>query len=366
MLLNKRKVVVAMSGGVDSSVAAALLLEKGYEVIGISLKTHNTKTDESETGSKTCCSVDDLEDARRVCQQLDIPFYPLNYVEEFKKEVMDYFAEEYARGRTPNPCVKCNDKVKFAQLLQETKKLGAYYLATGHYARCEKGPTGKWNLYRGADEKKDQSYFLFNLQQEQLEHVLFPLGDYTKEDVRKVATQYDLKTADKGESQEICFVPKSNYAEVLEKNYPHLTGTSGEFVDPSGQSLGTSKGVYAYTIGQRRGLGVAAGQRQYVTKLDPETHRVVLGTNADLMKNRLLADQLTWVNQDGIYVGMKLGIKIRYHQHVVTGYLNALSNEGAMIDFEESQRAITPGQAVVFYRDDEVLGGGWIKEGVNR
>jgi len=357
-----------MSGGVDSSVAALLLKEQGMEVIGISMKTHETShgSGEGEQQSKqggTCCTAYDINDARRVCQQLDIPFYPINFTEEFEEKVIRYFAEEYSQGRTPNPCVECNSQLKFSALLKKARELGAYYLATGHYATKSRDRNGRYHLMKARDRDKDQSYFLFRLNQEQLEHTLLPLGKYTKEEVREFARSMGLKTADKPESQEICFVPNKDYAQFIEKNLPIYRGQSGNFVDQSGNVLGEHEGIHAYTVGQRRGLGISAGERLYVTDIIPEEKKVVLGSKESLLKKGLIAQEVSWVNREAVISGMTIESKIRYRHKGVVSVLSLINENTVRLDFQEPEGAVTPGQAVVFYQDEEVLGGGWIEKG---
>lgn len=352
-----------MSGGVDSSVAALLLKEQGMEVIGISMKTHDSSPQDHVEG-QGCCSADDINDARRICQQLDIPFYPLNFTEEFQEKVIENFASEYAQGRTPNPCVHCNDQIKFASLLKESRKLGAYYLATGHYAQRSRDRYGKYHILRAKDHAKDQTYFLFGLGQEQLEHVLFPIGKYTKDEVREFAKQAGLKTADKPESQEICFVTGDDYRSFIENELPQYRGVPGNFVDIQGKSLGEHDGVHAYTVGQRRGLGVTSSDRLYVTEIKPEANQVVLGAKEGLLKSGLIAKGVRWVNREQATSGLEVEVKLRYRHPGVTSILRIEDDATIRIEFQNTEGAVTPGQAVVFYHGEELLGGGWIEKGI--
>lgn len=360
---NRKKVVVAMSGGVDSSVAAGLLLEAGYEVIGISMKTHDDPDALPVVAAvkQSCCSVEDIQDARTVCRQLGIPFYAMNFKQAFKVGVMDYFADEYAAGRTPNPCVRCNDRLKFSALLEKAQGLGADFLATGHYVRKVRDQSGRWRLFKSYDLNKDQSYFLFGLNQEQLSHILFPVGHMSKEEVRAQARRLGIRTADKAESQEICFVPDNDYAALIEKRYPQKRGKIGHFRLKDGTILGKHRGTHAYTIGQRRGLGVAAGQRLYVTHIDIETGDVILGKDEDLMGASLTARDLNWIGSPPADDAPYVTAKIRYRHEPCPAQIEVLAGGRATIKFAAPQRAIAPGQAVVFYRDDELLGGGWIE-----
>lgn len=360
-VLSKNLVVVAMSGGVDSSVAALLLKEQGMEVIGISMKTHE---DDTPSASKTCCSAQDIGDARRVCQQLDIPFYPMNFTNEFRERVIEYFGKEYAQGRTPNPCVACNDHLKFSALLKQARQFGAYYLATGHYAQKSRDRYGKYHLLSGKDRAKDQTYFLFGLGQGELEHTLFPIGKYTKEEVREFARSAGLKTAEKPESQEICFVPNNDYASFIEKELPQYGGKPGEMVTADGQVLGEHRGIHAYTIGQRRGLGVSAGDRLYVNEIRPEENEVVLGSRESLLMNGLAANNVRWVNRELASAGMLVEVKTRYRHPGARARLWIITETAVRIDFVGPEGPITPGQAVVFYHGDEVIGGGWIEKGI--
>lgn len=363
--IDQNKVVVAMSGGVDSSVAAALLLEQGYEVIGISMKTHDDPPADAlpvvTTASKSCCSVEDIQDARGVCRQLGIPFYAMNFKQAFKESVMDYFADEYAAGRTPNPCIPCNSHLKFTALLEKARGLGAAYLATGHYVRKEANDQGQWRVLQGYDRQKDQSYFLFGLTQEQLQHILFPVGHMTKAQVRDEARRFGIRTAEKAESQEICFVPDNDYAAVIEKRYPEKRGKAGRFRLRNGTVLGSHRGTHAYTIGQRRGLGVAAGKRLYVTRIDTESGDVTLGEDEELFRSSLAARNLNWIGGTPGENEFQVTAKIRYRHAASPAHVRLLPSGRARIDFQSPQRAIAPGQAVVFYRQDELLGGGWIE-----
>ena len=370
-ILAKNQVVVAMSGGVDSSVAALLLKEQGMDVIGVSMKTHDSP--ESDTASagcssgKTCCSASDINDARRVCQILDIPFYAMDFRDEFQEKVIQNFAREYAQGRTPNPCVQCNDKIKFSLLLNRARQLGAYYLATGHYAQRSRDRNGKYHLLRSRDRDKDQTYFLFGLGQEQLEHTLFPIGKYTKEEVRDFARLAGLKTADKPESQDICFVKNNDYAGFLES---HPEGNllkkadPGLYVDQEGNELGEHRGIHAYTVGQRKGLGIATGERMYVTEIRPETNQVVLGSKENLLMNGLLANEIRWINRDNVFSGIEVEIRLRHRHRGVPAVLSLLDDAKVRADFQTPEGAVTPGQVAVFYHGEEVLGGGWIEKGL--
>jgi tRNA-specific 2-thiouridylase len=371
--LSKKTVVVAMSGGVDSSVAALLLKQQGYDLIGVSMKTHETPESSCETEgdqkparlpAKTCCTASDIQDARRVCQMLDIPFYPLDFQEEFATKVIDYFGKEYSQGRTPNPCVACNNHLKFSELLKYANKMGAYYLATGHYARKVRDDEGHYHLMKSKDRAKDQTYFLFGLHQESLEHILFPLGDLEKSEVRELARQAGFSTAEKPESQEICFVPDGDYAKFIENHLPSYSGAKGDFVDEEGKVLGEHRGIHAYTIGQRRGLGIATGDRIYVTDIVHGEEKVVLGPKESLMRRGLKANHVSWIHHGRAREGMPVEVKIRHRERTLPGILRIENETNIRIDFNVPEGPVTPGQAVVVYNGEEVLGGGFIEKGI--
>lgn len=360
-LKDKQRIVVAMSGGVDSSVAAALLKEEGHEVIGISMQVWDYSKFTAPDGEKfgTCCSLDDIYDARRVAEQIGIPFYVVNFEEEFQRLVIDDFVDEYFRGRTPNPCVRCNERIKFALLLHKARELGADYLATGHYARIERGEEGLFHLLRGLDPGKDQSYFLFTLTQEQLGRILFPLGGMTKPEVRQLAARYALRVAEKGESQEICFVPDNDYVRFLEEE--RGTGEmAGDIVDRAGNILGRHEGTYRYTVGQRRGLGIAHPHPLYVVGVDAARRQVIVGPKEELLAAGLTAANVTWVAPPA-GESVEAACKIRYRHHPVPCTVTVQGGGRAEVRFREPEKSVTPGQAVVFYAGDEVLGGGWIE-----
>jgi tRNA-uridine 2-sulfurtransferase len=355
-----KRVVVAMSGGVDSSVAAFLLKEQGYEVIGISLKTWDETSSIKRT--KTCCSFQDIEDARKVCERLDVPFYAFNYKKEFEEKVIKTFVSEYYQGRTPNPCILCNQHIKFDQLLKEAEKLGAAYLATGHYARLRKDESGIFRLLKGMDPNKDQSYVLYKLSQEQLSKILFPIGEYNKEEIRRIAIDRGLPTATKPESQDICFIPDRDHAKFIQKHYPAPHLKPGNFVDAVGKILGTHQGIHAYTIGQRRGLGIGFGERMYVTRIDVEKNEVELGLAEDVLSGGLIAREVYWLNEDHHQEPTACGVKIRYQKDEIPAQVEkGDDSQKAVIRFSKKYRAVTPGQTAVFYRGDEVLGGGVIE-----
>ena len=363
--MHPQRIVVAMSGGVDSSVTAALLQQQGHEVIGISMQVWDYTKFSAPDGETfdTCCSLDDIHDARRVAEQIGIPFYVVNFEAEFQRLVIDDFVDEYFRGRTPNPCVRCNQRVKFELLLQKARELQADFLATGHYARVEEGADGLFHLMRGLDPGKDQSYFLFTLTQQQLAHVLFPLGGMTKPEVRLLAAEFGLRVAEKGESQEICFVPDDDYVRFLEEERgPGLL--SGDIVDGAGTVLGRHEGTYRYTIGQRRGLGIAHAHPLYVTGVDATRRQVIVGGKDELLAVGLVADQVNWiVPPEGHTV--EATCKIRYRHHPVPCTVAILADGCAEVRFRQPEKSVTPGQAVVFYRGEEVLGGGWIQQAVH-
>jgi tRNA-specific 2-thiouridylase len=354
----KTRVIVGLSGGVDSSTAAALLLEQGYEVIGITLKLW--PQDCVARAEDKCCGPQAVADARAVCHRLGIPFYLVDEAEEFRQQVIRYFAEEYKAGRTPNPCVLCNEKLKFGTLLERARKLGAAYVATGHYARLEHDPVaGRYLLKRGRDPRRDQSYFLFSLRQEQLAHSLFPLGELLKTETREAARARALKTAHKEESMEICFVPDNDYGGFLKKAglvAPHR----GEVVDRAGRVLGHHEGIEFYTVGQRRGLRLAAPGPWYVVDLDPERNRVVVGSAPELLRDEFRLERCNWIPFAEPPPEFEATAKIRYNHPGTPATVTPLPDGGARVKLHEPQRAVTPGQACVFYDGDLVLGGGWI------
>ena len=362
-----------MSGGVDSSATAALLLERGYEVIGITLKLW--PQDCVNRAEDKCCGPQAVSDARAVCHTLGIPYYLIDEAAEFQKHVISYFADEYKAGRTPNPCVMCNQNLKFGRLIDRARQLGADYIATGHFARIERGLTpslshpmgegvrrpgeGRYLLKRGRDLKKDQSYFLFSLRQDQLARALFPLGEKTKSDTRAVARHCQLKTADKEESMEICFVPDNNYGGFLQQAglaHKHR----GEIVDLTGNVLGHHDGIEFYTIGQRKGLGITTPKPVYVVELDAENNRVVVGDDSALDRDEFTVTNCNWIPFDKLTEPIEAMTKIRYNHPGVPATVTPMPDGSVKVKMHSAQRAITPGQAAVFYQDDLVVGGGWI------
>lgn len=354
------KVMIGMSGGVDSSVAAALLLEKGYEVVGVTLKLWDENEDECERFGGGCCSLDDVNDARMVAFKLGIPHYVLNFKDAFKRDVVDYFVSEYLEGRTPNPCIACNRFIKFEGLIDKAKAMGFDFVATGHYARIIKNDeSGRMELHRGAFYNKDQSYVLYNFTQEQLARTLMPLGEISKDTTREIAAKFGFSIAAKPDSQEICFVPDQDYAKFIEK-YTGIKSKPGNFVDKNGQILGTHKGISYFTIGQRKGLGIAFGKPMFVSGIDPATNEVILSDEADIFKNVLTAGNLNYIEIPSLEKPMEIQAKIRYSAQPAAAMLSPLTEDTAKVVFKQPQRAITPGQSVVFYHGDSVVGGGTI------
>jgi tRNA-uridine 2-sulfurtransferase len=351
------RIVAAMSGGVDSSVAAALLAEQGHDVIGLSMQLYDQRGGES-FGS--CCTLDDLHDARRVAASIGIPHYIVNFEQQFEETVIANFVREYAAGRTPIPCAHCNSDLKFSTLLDRARGFGAEHVATGHYARVERRGDGRWLLKRSAARDKDQSYFLFSLTQEQLARAAFPVGELTKPRVREEARRLGLTVAEKADSQEICFVPSGDYASFVAKKNPDVART-GAIVDEQGQKLGEHGGVHRFTVGQRKGLGVAAPAPLYVLKLEAQTGTVVVGPREALDRVSLTASGVNWVSCAAPEEWTRVEAQIR-HRHVpASGRVRALPDGRAELEFDQPQPAITPGQAVVFYDGDVVVGGGWIE-----
>ena len=359
-----QRVLAALSGGVDSAVAAALLVEAGYEVIAVSMLLAGNA--EGHEGS--CCSIDDFQDARRVSERLDIPYYVLNLKDAFQSRVINVFSHEYVQGRTPNPCLLCNRDLKFDLLWQRARELDAHYVATGHYARIvQDANTQRYQLLRGSDQSKDQSYFLFTLSQEQLARTLFPVGHLTKAEVRDKAHSLGLGLADKPESQDICFVPDGNYARFLEQRLSPERFTPGKVVDRKGQVLGSHTGIHRFTIGQRRGLGLG-GQPEpmYVSNIDATTGQVEVGSKADLQASGLHASRVNWINSiDGQQPQeadeIMATVKIRYRYPPIPARILPQPDGKAEVRFQYACPAVTPGQAVVFYDGDRILGGGWIE-----
>lgn len=354
-----KKAMIAMSGGVDSSVAALLTKETGDECIGITLKLFHNE-DVGIERQKSCCSLDDVEDARAVSYRLGMRFYVFNFTEQFKETVIRRFVDFYKNGCTPNPCIDCNRYLKFGKLFQRMKELQMDYIVTGHYARVEYDEAkGRYLLKKAVDDTKDQSYVLYMMTQEQLAHIRFPLGKYKKTEVRKIAEEHDFVNASKRDSQDICFVPDGHYEKVIEK-YAGEKAQKGDFTDLQGNILGSHEGITNYTIGQRRGLKLAAAQRLYVVDIQPKDNRVVLGTDADLYSSELVAEDVNLISCDSLKVPMRVSAKIRY-RHKEQPALAWQDENGLLhVRFDEPQRAITKGQSVVLYDGDIVVGGGII------
>ncbi len=356
--LAPERVVVAMSGGVDSSVAALLLHRAGWDVVGVTLKLYSLDESELPADHQGCCTLDDVEDARSVCRKLGISHYVLNMEREFHERVMDYFVDEYRRGRTPHPCIACNDKIKFSQLMSRADALGAQYVATGHYARITRTPDGA-KLHKGVDHAKDQSYVLFGMTQAQLSRTLLPIGGYRKNEIRDMALDAGLITADKPDSQDICFIPLGDYREFLRQR---TEGIPGEIVDLDGNVMGRHQGVEYYTVGQRRGLGSLpySEEPRYVIRLDSTANRVVVGTESALYASEAWLSGVNYVSGHPPADGTPVSVKIRYKASEAPATLHPRPN-GALVRFRYPQRAVTPGQAAVFYQGDTLLGGGTIE-----
>jgi tRNA-specific 2-thiouridylase len=358
-------IAVAMSGGVDSSAAAALLHNRGENIVGLTMQLWNQRRLPELAGAGAtgrCCSLDDVYDARYVAQHLGIPYYVVNYEEQFENEVVKPFIGDYLAGRTPIPCTLCNNFIKFDQFLDTAAAIGADRIATGHYSRITfNGESGRWELRRSVDSSKDQTYFLFGLTQAQLSRTMFPLGGMKKTEVRAMAEQLGLPVASKPDSQEICFVPNGDYASFIDAYFReqgiHPEETRGELVDTSGRVIGEHAGVHRFTVGQRRGLGIAAGEPLYVIATEPASQRVVVGRNDDLLRERLVARDLNWVSIAPPAEPVRAEVKIR-NKHVAAPATVFPNGEVA---FDTPQRAVTPGQAAVFYSGDLVIGGGWIE-----
>lgn len=366
MTLRKGKVVVGMSGGVDSSVAAYLLKEQGYEVIGVTMQIWQDEEQTLIEENGGCCGLSAIDDARRVAQELDIPYYVMNFKKEFKCNVMDYFVQEYISGRTPNPCIVCNRYVKWESLLKRSMEIGADYIATGHYARVDQLPNGRFSLRMSKTSAKDQTYALYNLTQFQLSHTLMPVGEYEKEEIREIAARLNLPIANKPDSQEICFIPDKDYAGFIERevnlnpklqtNFPKR----GNFVTRDGEVIGPHKGITHYTIGQRKGLNLSMGRPVFVTEIRPETGEVVIGQNEDVFTNELVCTELNFMSVENVTEPIRVMAKIRYSHKGEWCTLFKIEEDKIKCVFEKPVRAVTPGQAVVFYDGEYVLGGGTI------
>ena len=354
-----KKVVIGMSGGVDSSVAAYLLKEQGYDVIGVTMQIWQDEERVRQEENGGCCGLSAVDDARRVAADLGIPYYVMNFKEEFKLNVIDYFVDEYVHGRTPNPCIACNRHVKWESLLRRSLQIGADYIATGHYARIEKLPNGRFTLRVSATERKDQTYALYGLTQEQLKHTLMPVGEYTKEEIREIANKISLRVASKPDSQDICFVPDGDYASYIEA-YTGRKFEEGNFVTPQGEVVGRHRGIIHYTVGQRKGLGLSLGHPVFVLEIRPQTNEVVVGSNQDSMTRYVRAGRLNFMSVDNLDAPMRVWAKIRYNHRGAWCIAEKTGSDEMLLTFEEPQRAVTPGQAVVLYDGEYVLGGGTI------
>ncbi|MFA6467455.1 MAG: tRNA 2-thiouridine(34) synthase MnmA [Bacteroidota bacterium] len=365
-----KTVILGMSGGVDSSVCAALLVEQGYSVIGVTIKTFNyDDVGGTIEGDKSCCSLDGINDARLIAAKLGFPHYVMDFSEVFGAQVIDNFIDEYMHGRTPNPCVICNRKIKWEELLRKGKQLGADYVAMGHYAKLRVDEsTKRYVVSRGKDVKKDQSYMLWNVTQESLDHTLFPLADYTKEEVRALAVKFGLRTAAKGESFEICFITDNNYERFLKHKLPDLEKkVAGGNIVMNGEKVGEHTGFPFYTVGQRKGLGIAHPDPLYVTSIDYQNNSITVGYEAELLHRQLTASKLNLIKYSNLHEGKRLTVKIRYKDTDESAIVTQLDGSGngdgrVSIEFEKPKRAITPGQSVVFYEGEDLVGGAIIDQ----
>jgi tRNA-specific 2-thiouridylase len=357
--VDRKKVVVGMSGGVDSSVAAHLLKQQGYEVIGVTMQIWQDEDTAAQEESGGCCGLSAVDDARRVAYSLDIPYYVMNFKNEFKSAVMDYFADEYLKGQTPNPCIACNRYVKWESLLKRSLDIGADYIATGHYARVVQLENGRYTLSKSATAEKDQTYALYNLTQYQLAHTLMPVGEYTKDEIREIAKEISLRVANKPDSQEICFIPDKDYAKFI-KEYTGEEPKEGNYVTQDGKVLGKHKGIIHYTVGQRKGLNLAMGHPVFVLAIRPETNEVVIGNADEVYSETLYAGNLNFMSIPDLDGEMVVDAKIRYSHKGSKCTIRKVEDDKVECVFEEPQRAVTPGQAVVFYDGDYVVGGGTI------
>jgi len=354
-----KKAIIAMSGGVDSSVAAYLMAKMGYECMGATMRLHDKK-DNVNCGENTCCSAQDIEDARNVAKSLGMPYEVFDFSDDFEKKVIQNFVDTYIEGGTPNPCVECNRHLKFEKMMDMMYKLGYDYVVTGHYARIEKDETtGRLLLKKGVDESKDQSYVLYNLTKEQLEHTIFPLGTYSKDKIREIANEQGFINANKQDSQDICFIPDGDYARFIEE-YNNTKFPEGDFVTEDGKVLGRHKGIIRYTIGQRKGLGLSLPAPLYVCDKDVENNRVVLSGNDRLFKRTLEAKDMNWISIDGITEPIRCKAKIRYRQKEADAVVERIEDGKIRVTFDEPQRGITRGQSLVLYDGDVVIGGGKI------
>jgi tRNA-specific 2-thiouridylase len=358
---HKKSVLVAMSGGVDSSVTAALLKEQGYNLIGVTMQL-GTNDETNSEGSEECCNISAIEDARQVAHRLEIPFYVVNFRELFQEKVVDYFLNEYLEGKTPNPCIACNRHVKFSALFNKAVDLGVDFIATGHYARIFYDPSyGRYLMKKAEDRSKDQTYVLYGLSQDKLSKILMPLGEYTKSDIRIKAKELGLSVAEKPESQEICFITDNNYRRFIKEKAGNKI-KPGPYLDTKGHVIGRHKGLPYYTVGQRKGLGLALGKPIYVIDIDPERNAIIIGDNEDLMRKSLISGENNFILFDRLDKPMEVMAKIRYKTMAAPAVISPLEDGRVKVDFQEPQRAITPGQAVVYYWEEFCLGGGIIEK----